>query len=186
MTRPNLLLLCLCLLSGCAGPNGLGLRTGTESADTILLEPVANMAGVSLRLPEMYVGDMLGTSDPLEVEEIDLCLVAQAALLGALRANDLRVEATGQTRYALAGAITEYDATDLRRTGRFKMSMLLILHDNNTSREVARGAATREFELFATPPGEQGAMGEQRFIRRKMEGFTEVLAREALKTLGLP
>ena len=55
------LVLCLLLvLSACASSGGLALQPGPDSPDTIDLQPVQNLAGVSLRVPEMYVGDMLG------------------------------------------------------------------------------------------------------------------------------
>jgi len=153
-------------------------------ADTVHVEKVSNHSGVSLRVPEMYMADMLGASDALEVEHFDLALIARAALMAGLRAHEVRTADTGQN-HNLAAAITQYDAVDLRRTGRFRMAMLVMLVDTATGREIARAETSREFELFRKPPGEQGALGDQRFIRRKMEGFTEALAREALRELGL-
>lgn len=175
------LVLCLCLLAGCAG----GPRAVLQgSADSVQVEAVSNHAGVSLRVPEMYMADMLGASDALEVEHFDLTLIARAALIAGLRVHDVQTADSGAS-HTLAAAITQYDAVDLRRTGRFRMALLVILVHRTTGREIARAEAAREFELFSKPPGEQGALGDQRFIRRKMEGFTEALAREALRQLGV-
>lgn len=182
--RASLALAFFCLLAGCAGKGGLALKPGPGSGDTIDVPAVRNLAGVSLLVPEMYVGDMLGASDPVEIEEVDLKLVTEAALIGALRAREYQVTAAPGA-YSLHGAVTRYEALDVRRTGRFRMAVLLILVDNRTGNEVARGEADREFELFSRPPNEIGSLGDQRFIRRKLEGFTEVLAREALRNLGL-
>lgn len=179
--RLSLIVFGLCLLAGCAGGPRAVLG---EDTDTVRVEPVSNHAGVSLRVPEMYMADMLGASDALEVEHFDLALITRAALIAGLRVQDVRTAETGAT-HTLAAAITQYDAVDLRRTGRFRMTLLLILVNSATGGEIARAETGREFELFSKPPGEQGALGDQRFIRRKMEGFTEALAREALRELGL-
>jgi len=180
------LVLCLLLvLAACASSGGLALQPGPDSPDTIGLQPVQNLAGVSLRVPEMYVGDMLGGDDPLEVQEVDLSLVAQAALLAGLRMQRLAVVTHGQPRFVLYPAITQYDALALRTTGKYRMELTLIMVDTRQDREVARATAAREFLLFEKPPEEGGAMGEARFIRRRLEGFTEALARDALQELGL-
>lgn len=179
------LALCLLLLAACAAPGGMALRPGPDSSDTISLQPVRNLTGVSLRVPEMYVGDMLGGDDPVEVQEVDLALVAQAALMAGLRMDRLAVITQGKPRYVLYPAITLYDALALRTTGKYRMDMTLILVDTRQDREVARGTASREFLLFEKPPEEGGAMGDARFIRRRLEGFTEALARDALNDLNL-
>lgn len=180
---PALLLLALAL-SACAGAGPAELNRGSGSTDTISVSTVQNLSGVSVRVPEMYVNDMLGTSDPLDVEMLDLTLVTEAALVAGLRDGQWPVQGAG-AKYLLQAAITEYEARDLRRTGRYRMGLLLILVSEETQREVARADVSRDFQLFATPPGEQGALGDQRFVRRKLEGFTEALARDALRELGL-
>jgi len=171
------------LLSACAGPQGLGLQPGADSPDTIFVAPVRNLSGVPLRVPEMYVGDMLGGSDLPDIGMIDLDLVAEAALRGTLRAGDFRLTEPA-ARFQVHAAITEYDTSALRATGRYRMGIVLLLI-GKAGLEVARGGAVREFQLFSRPPQEVGALGDERFVRTRIEGFTEALARDALADLGL-
>lgn len=171
------------MLGGCATSSTLHLRPGAGSPDTIALQPLQNLAGVSLRVPELYVGDMLGSGAPIEVDLIDLRLVSEAALLGALRGGQYQL--AENARFRLYAAITEYEATTLRKSGRYKMGLLLMLVDVASNTEVARGGAVREFQLFETGPEERGVLGHERFVRRRLEGFTEMLALEALADLGL-
>ena len=182
--RPSLAVLLFCLVAGCAtGPEHKTAGV-LGPADVIRVETVSNLSGVSVQVPEMYVGDMLGTSDGLDVENMDLRLLTQAALVTALRVRQYRVSDSGATR-VLAAAITQWHALDLRRTGRVRMALAVMLVDARSNAELARGQAEREFELFRQPPAEQGTLGDQRFIRRRMEGFVESLAADALRDLGV-
>jgi hypothetical protein len=175
-------LVAVLLMAACSTTRGLGLKPG--SVDTVAIMPVQNLAGVSLMVPEMYVGDMAGDTDALEIEFIDLGLLAEAALTATLRGGGWQLTDPAEARYHLHAAITEYDATDLRRTARYRMAVVLILVDQK-GREVTRGGAVREFQLFSKPPHDVGALGDERFVRRKLEGFTETLVREAVTKLGL-
>jgi hypothetical protein len=177
------LLAAVLLLGACASSGGLGLRAGPESADTIVVLPVKNLSGVSLKVPEMYVADMAGSVGELNVKSIDLGLLAEAALKAALRAEGLRV-VESSPRYEMHAAITEYDASELRRTARYRMGVVVMLVDTKGA-EVARGGAVQEFQLFSKPPAETGALGDERFVRRKLEGFTELLVREAVAGMKL-
>lgn len=183
MIRPSALV-AMMLLAACSTTKGPGLNPGPGSADTVAVVPVQNLAGVSLKVPEMYVGDMAGDTEALEIEFIDLGLLAEAALTATLRGGGWQLRDPGAARYELHAAITEYDATELRRTARYRMGVVLILVDQQ-GHEVSRSGAVREFQLFSKPPHDVGALGDERFVRRKLEGFTETLVREAVIDLGL-
>ncbi|MBX3475875.1 MAG: hypothetical protein KF754_16015 [Planctomycetes bacterium] len=177
------LLAIACFAGGCASGPGRA-NTARELEGRYFVAPVQNLSGVSLRVTELYVGDMLGTADPLEVEEIDLALVTEAALVAGLTLSGRQVTDSAAP-WRVQAAVTTYDAVDLRRTGRYRMALLVVVVDNATQTEIARGEAVQDFQLFLTPPGELGAIGDQRFTRRKYEAFTETLAREALLQAGL-
>ncbi len=188
--RLVLLPVLLLLLAGCSSPRPQ-LERGLLSPDTVEVMPVKNLAGVTLKVPEIYLGDSVGETGELKVEEIDLKLLAEAAIYSRLDALRYRVALEdenafpGGAKYEVHGAITYFDMSGLRATGRFRMAMTVILVDTNTQTEVARGTADEEFQLMDMAPDEIGAIGEQRFIENRMQIFIESLARDAVDAAGM-
>lgn len=177
------------VLSGCAA-TGTRLDRGLDSSDTIEVVPVKNLAGVSLKVPEIYLGDAVGRAGDLRVRAMDIKLLAEAALYSRLDAMGRRVALKGDgafpegASHELHGAVTHFDMTELRATGRFRMAMAVMLIDVGTQTEVARGVAEEEFQLLDMAPDEVGAIGEERFIEARMQIFIESLARSALDDSG--
>lgn len=182
-------LLVLLTFAGCAGPVHR-LERGLDSRDTVEVAAVRNLAGVSLKVPEIYLGDAVGRAGDVRVDAMDLKLLAEAALYSRLDDLGCRVALKGDgafpegAKYELHGAVTRFDMAGLRATGRFRMAMAVMLIDVRTQAEVARGVAEEEFQLLDMAPDEVGAIGEQRFIETRMQIFIESLARSALDAGG--
>lgn len=177
------------LLAGCVAPSRVA-EPGLLSPDTIEVVPVKNLAGVSLKVPEIYLGDDLRKAMELDVEDIDLKLLCEAAIYARLDELGYRAALAGNgafpsgARYEVHTAVTEFDMTELRATGRFRMAIVVIVIETGAQAEVARGASSREFQLLDMAPDEVGAIGEQRFVERRLQLFTETLAREAVNAAG--
>lgn len=180
----------LLLLAGCA-TTGSSASAVMQPEDSALVMPVRNLAGVPLKIPAVYFGDAVGKGAELDVGEIDLRLLAEAAVyahlseLGYDVAFDQNAESLKTPpKYEIHTAITVLDMTDVRRTGRFTMGMTVMLVDAAGQFELARGSADREFQLLDIAPDEAGAIGEERFIETRLQTFTEGLAREAIDNAG--
>jgi hypothetical protein len=187
--RCSALFILLLLLAACGGPPRVA-ESGLMSPDTIEVVPVKNLAGVTLQVPEIYLGDDVSKAAKLEIENIDLKLLAEAAIYARLDELGYRVALADKqafpngATYEVHGAITEFDMTEVRSTGRFHMAMVVMVIETETRTEVARGSAEREFQLLDMAPDEVGAIGEQRFVERRLQIFTESLAREAVDAAG--
>ena len=191
MMRCSLLLIIVALLLTACATEHVQLERGMFSPDTILIKPVKNLAGVSLKVPEIYLGDAGGEVAGMDVEDIDVVLLAEAAVYAHLDELGYRSELdtgesrfTGGPKYELHCGVTVFDMTELRQTGRIRMAMTVMLVDRQAQREVSRGSADREFQLMDIAPDEAGAIGEQRFIAARLQIFTESLARDAVDDAG--
>ncbi|MCA8936572.1 MAG: hypothetical protein KDB68_10225 [Planctomycetes bacterium] len=180
----------LLVLAGCATTGGKAAGV-MQLEDSAVVMPVRNLAGVPLKVPAVYFGDAVGKGAELDVGEIDLRLLAEAAVyahlseLGYDVAFDQNAESLKTPpKYEIHAAITQLDMTHVRRTGRFTMGMTVMLVDAPGQFEVARGSAEREFQLLDIAPDEAGAIGEERFIETRLQTFTEGLAREAIDSAG--
>jgi hypothetical protein len=187
--RFSLLLLPL-LLAACGTPRA-PLQRGAFSPDTIVVMPVQNLSGVTLKVPEIYLGDSADTTGVLPIDDIDIALLAEAAVLARLDELGYRVNLETNAnrfregaKYEVHSAITQFDMTELRATGRFRMSMTVMLIDAAGQVEIARGYAAGEYQLMDMAPDETGALGEQRFVEDRLQIFTESLAREAVDAAG--
>jgi hypothetical protein len=74
---------------------------------------------------------------------------------------------------------------ELRRTGRITLGLAVMLIDTQTQEVLAESTAEQQCQLMDRPPAETGIVGEQRFIRKRLELFMEGLARTALLEVGL-
>ena len=187
--RFSLLLLPL-ILAAC-GTTRPPVERGVFSPDTVVVMPVKNLSGVSLKVPEIYLGDAGGDSGDFPIDDIDVTLLAEAAVLARLEELGYRVDLqqnAGRFRegakYEVHAAITRFDMTEVRETGRFRMAMTVMLVDAAGQVEIAQGQAEGEYQLMDVAPDEAGALGEQRFIEGRLQIFTEGLAREAVDAAG--
>jgi hypothetical protein len=187
--RFSLLLLPL-LIAACGTPRP-ALQQGAFSPDTIAVMPVRNLSGVTLKVPEIYLGDSAGEVGAIPMDDVDIALLAEAAVLARLDELGYRVNLEANAgrfregvKYEVHSAITEFDMTELRETGRFRMAMTVMLVDAAAQVEVARGYAAGEYQLMDLAPDEAGALGEQRFVEDRLQIFTESLAREAVDAAG--
>jgi hypothetical protein len=184
------LLLIPLLLAAC-GTSRPPIERGVFSPDTMVVLPVVNLSGVTLKVPEIYLGDAGGDSGDFPIEDIDVALLAEAAVLARLDELGYRAALeqdagrfrTG-VRYEVHAAITEFDMTEVRTTGRFRMAMTVMLVDAKAQVEIAQGQASGEYQLMDMAPDEAGALGEQRFIEGRLQIYTEGLAREAVDAAG--
>jgi hypothetical protein len=184
------LLLVPLLLAACGTSRPL-LERGAFSPDTMVVKPVQNLSGVSLKVPEIYLGDAGGDSGDFPIEDIDVTLLAEAAVLARLDELGYRADLAQNAgrfhegvKYEVHAAITLFDMTELRETGRFRMAMTVMLVDAKGQFEIARGDASGEYQLMDMAPDEAGALGEQRFIEGRLQIYTESLAREAVDAAG--
>jgi hypothetical protein len=166
------------------------LERGLFSPDTVVVVPVKNLSGVTLKVPEVYMGDVGGRIG-FPADDVDLALLAEAAVFARMDELGYRVDFVQNAgrfregvKYELHSAITRFDMTELRQTGRFRMAMIVMLVNKTTQVEVARGESEGEYQLMDMAPDESGALGEQRFIEGRLQIFTESLAREAVDAAG--
>ncbi|MCC7509021.1 MAG: hypothetical protein IT464_06570 [Planctomycetes bacterium] len=144
--------------------------------------PVKNLSGVTLNVPELYMGDAGEKAAGLEVDKIDLRLLAEAGLAARLGATG---HDPGGGEYEIHAGVSVFDMTELRRTGRIKLGLALVVVDSKTQTVIAESEAEQDCQLLDKPPSETGIIGEQRFLRQRLEMFMEALAREALILAGL-
>lgn len=172
-------LLLLLALVACASAPVQPLAVG----EAVHVLPIKNLSGVTLRVPELWLSDAGDAAAELEVEQIDLRLLAEAGLRARLMQRGYTAEAAA--RHELHGAISCFDMSELRRTGRITLGLTLMLVDNRTNAVLADAEVEQDFQLLETPPAQAGVLGEQRFIRRKLESFSESLAAMALTGIGM-
>ena len=187
--RYSLLLIAL-LLTACASGRE-PVRRGVLSPDTLVVMPTQNLSGKPLKVPELYLGDAVGKAAALDVDAIDLALLAEAAVFSRLNELGYRVELEqnagrfeASPRYEIHSAITEFYMGDTRATGRFRLGITVMLIDAEGQFEVARSSVTQEFQLLDEAPEEVGALGTARFIEQRLQIFTEGLARDAVDAGG--
>lgn len=169
----------LALFGACASAPVSPLQPG----EAIHVLPVKNLSGVTLRVPELWLADAGEAAASLEVEQIDLRLLAEAGLRSRLRQRGYLAEAG--VKHELHAAISRFDMSSLRRTGRITIGLTVMLVDSGTATVLARAEVEQDCQLLDTPPAEAGVLGEQRFIRRKLESFSEGIAAVALHQLGM-
>lgn len=174
------LLLPLMALVGCAAA-----QPPLSRSEPVTVVEVKNLAGVPLRIPAMYFGDALGAAEALQVEKLDLRLLARAGLLSELEKRGYAGQLDGEARMELHAAMTVLDLDGLRDSGRIRLGMAVMVVDAQKKLETARGEVIREFRLLDVAPEEGGALGQGRFIADRLKGFVEALASEALHAAGL-
>lgn len=184
------LLLLLLLLTACASGRA-GIQRGAFSPDTLVVLPTQNLSGKPLLVPELYLGDAVGKTTDIKIDNIDLALLAEAAVYSRLDELGYRVELEQNTgrfeappKYEVHSAITDFDMSETRATGRFRMGIVVMLIDAEGQFEVARGTVIQDFQLLDEAPDEVGALGTARFIEQRVQIYTEGLAREAVDAAG--
>lgn len=179
MRRACLLVMLCGLVGGCALSRPV---TPVPKGAPVAVLPVKNLSGVTLNVPELYMGDAGEKAAGLEIEKIDLRLLAEAGLAARLGATGHEPTGGG---YEVHAGVSKFDMTELRRTGRIKLGLALMVVDGKTQTVIAESEAEQEYQLLDKPPAETGIIGEQRFVRQRLEMFMEALAREALILAGL-
>lgn len=144
--------------------------------------PVKNLAGVTLTVPELYLGDAGEKAAGIEVEPIDLRLLAEAGLRAHLEQSGRGADAS---RHELHAAISSFDMSGVRRTGRIRLGLTVMLVDADAQSVLQQVEVTQDCQLFDQPPAETGVIGEQRFIRKRLEVFMQGLTTQALLELGI-
>jgi hypothetical protein len=146
---------------------------------------VKNLAGVPLKFPSMYFGDSLGAAEALQVEKLDLTVIARAGLYSQLlnRNHAATLELGG--RWEIHAAFTELNLEKLKSKGLIKMGLLVLAVDAEAGTEIARGEAIREFRLLDVAPEDGGSLGEGRFVEGRIKAFVEALALDALTAAGI-
>lgn len=139
---------------------------------------VKNLSGITLQVPELYVGDAVGSAASLKQDILDLTLLAQAALISGLRKRQFKA-GTDTAGYKVHAAVTEFDSNSLRSEGWLRLG-ITVLMINQQGHEIARGSAAEDFQLFSEGPDKLGALGQQRFIAKRLKAFVESLTNTAL------
>lgn len=176
----------LLLMCGCA--NQAFVIRREAPVDSVSVVDVKNFSGVPLIVPAIYFGDSLGTAESLEVERLDLLQLSRAALFAQMRDRGFQASLSEDAKaasYEIHAAMTCFDLDTVKVNGRIKLGLLIIFVDVRTKTESARGAVTREFQLFARAPNDGGSLGEARFIEARLKAFVEALASDALSAAGI-
>jgi hypothetical protein len=167
------------LLAACGGPSR---APALPEGSRVAVMPVRNLAGVPLKVPELYLGDAGGSLDiPLGV--VDIPLAVEAAMLARVRMRGY--EAADGAEYELHGAVTEFDALSLRSKGRVRLGVAVMVVDRDSQQVVREGHAEQDYQLLPEAPDRVGLLGEQRFIRDRLEAFIESLTSMALHRAGI-
>lgn len=168
------------LVASCTSTQRLGTLPDNT---TIEITPVKNLSGVTLQVPEFYIGDAVGSASSVEQDYLDLTLLTQAALISGLRQRGYQAD-TENTEYNIHAAITEFNSKNLRKEGWLTLG-LTILIINSSGEEITRGEAVLRYQLFTEGPDQLGVLGEQRFVAKRIKAFTETLTNQALQNAGL-
>ncbi len=150
---------------------------------TIEITPVKNLSGVTLQVPEFYIGDAVGSASSVEQDYLDLSLLTQAALISGLRQRGYQA-GTENSEYNIHAAITEFNSKSLRTEGWLTLGLTVLLIDSS-GQEISRGEAVLRYQLFTEGPDQLGVLGEQRFVAKRIKAFTETLTNQALQDAGL-
>ncbi len=167
-------------VAGCASPP----PAIAHDAPLCVVE-VKNLAGVPLKFPSMYFGDALGAAEALQVEKLDLALLARAGLYSELTRLGYAARLESSARWEIHGAFTRLDLDSLKSTGKITLGLAVIVVDVEARTEVGRGEAMREFRLLDVAPNDGGALGEGRFVEGRIKAFVESLALDALTAAGI-
>jgi hypothetical protein len=181
--KPSCALVCVllaCVLGGCV--SGGQRANMLEPGQQISIKPVRNLAGVPIKIPELYLGDGAATTD-LEFDSIDIALNVEAALLAWTRASGHTSTDPGD--FELHAAVTRFDITTLRSTGTVSLGVAVMLVDTQGQNVLAEGVAEQDYQLMDQAPDDAGLLGEQRFIRTRLEAFIEAITLLALQRARL-
>lgn len=154
-------------------------------SEPVTVVEVKNLAGVPLKFPAMYFGDALGAAEALQVEKLDLALLARAGLLAELKRRGYAAGLEARERWEIHGAFTRLDLDSLKANGKITLGLAVIVVDAVTGIEVGRGEALHEFRLLDVAPNDGGALGEGRFVEGRIKAFVEALALDALTAAGI-
>ncbi len=171
-------ILALLVLAACSS---VQRQPPVPSGTSIAVLPVKNLSGVTLRVPEIWLGDAGEKVAGMNFEMIDLRLLAEAGL----RARLSQQHPIEPGRHELHAAISRFEMNELRRTGHITLGLAVMLIDTQTHEVLAQSNAEQDCQLMDRPPAETGIVGEQRFIRKRLELFMEDLASKALLEIGL-
>ena len=187
--RYSLILIAL-MMTACASGRE-PIQRGALSPDTLVVLPTQNLSGKPLKVPELYLGDAVGRAADLKVDNVDIALLAEAAVFSRLSELGYRVELEQNAerfestpKYEIHSAVTVFDMSETRSNGQFRMGIVVMLIDAAGQFEVARGYVEQEFQLLDEAPDEVGALGTGRFIEQRLQIYTEGLAREAVDAGG--
>lgn len=184
------MLLTLALLAAACAAGPPRFRRGGEKPDSVAVVEVKNLAGVSLRIPAIYFGDDLGAGKNLDIEKLDLRLLARAGLYGYLKQRGYRAALSGEVaaaspNYEVHAAVTRFNLDALRATGRITLGMHMVLVRPQTQEVVLEAEHAEDFQLLDQAPDRVGALGGQRFIEERLKAFSEQLASGLLRKAGL-
>lgn len=184
-----LCVLSLLLVAACSsGPASGPIRRGATSPDSVSVVPVKNLSGVSVVMPEVYFGDNSRLGAELDIDDVDMRLLVEAALLGQLRRLGYNADSAihaDNPRFEAHVAIRRFDMDRLRREGRITIALSLFVIRTEDQAEITQSDTEDTFQLLDQAPDEAGVLGEQRFIRERLELFSEFLAESLLAEAGL-
>ncbi|MHC4839399.1 MAG: hypothetical protein ACYTDT_00355 [Planctomycetota bacterium] len=183
MNLRTLLFATLIALSFAACKSAQQHTSNLPAKSDIKVPPVKNLSGVTLHVPEFYIGDAVGSASNVEQDKLDLALLTRAALIAGLRQHGHTAEMTSGDFEAHA-AITMFNSKSLRSEGWFEMGVTVIFVDADGA-EIARGEAESKYQLFTEGPDELGTLGDQRFVAARIKAFTETLTTQALSYAGV-
>ncbi|CAG0952610.1 hypothetical protein ANRL2_00212 [Anaerolineae bacterium] len=167
-------------VAGCATP-----PPAIPHDEPLCVVEVKNLAGVPLKFPSMYFGDALGAAEALQVEKLDLAVLARAGLYSQLAGRGYAAKLERGGRWEIHAAFTHLNLEKLKSTGMVTLGLLVLVVDANAGTESARGEAIREFRLLDVAPDDGGSLGEGRFIEGRIKAFVEALALDALTAAGI-
>ncbi len=177
--RLSLLLVLLCL-AGCA----TAPTTTSPIPDRAVVQvlPVRNLAGVPVSIPELWLGDAGDAAADLKVDPVDMRLLIEAALIAGMQDSGHQV--SNEAGFRLHAAVTRFELLELRATGRVILGVAVIAVDA-AGNELAQGKAELEYQLMRVAPDNAGTLGDERFLRARLEGLAEAATRAALLDAGL-
>lgn len=178
--KASSLALLLLLLAGCSS-SAARIAPVPEQAP-IVVHPVRNLAGVPITLPELWLGDAGDAAAGIKLDTVDMRLLVEAALVAGMTSAGHSI--SPDAPYQLHAAVTRFELLELRSTGRVVLGVVVIVVDAQGN-ELAQGNAELEYQLMEIAPDEGGAVGEERFIRARLETLAEAATRAALLDAGL-
>lgn len=177
--RLSLLLVLFCM-AGCAGAPTATSPIPDRAAIQVL--PVRNLAGVPVSIPELWLGDAGEEAAELKVDPVDMRLLVEAALIAGMQDSGHQVST--EAGYRLHAAVTRFELLGLRTTGRVILGVAVIAVDA-AGNEITQGSAELEYQLMRVAPDQAGTLGDERFLRARLESLAEAATRAALLDAGL-